>query len=104
MSTGFHQTRMDVLMPVLDPFIDIIAERVTEKVTERIAATLPKEPKFYSRKETAQLLHVTLPTLDRFTKDGLIVAKRTGNRILYEAEAIDAAVKENRAFKYKRVK
>lgn len=97
----FNKTQMAVLMPILNPFIDIIVERVSERV---LSATMPKEPKFYSRKETAQLLHVTLPTLARLTKDGLITAKKVGRRILYEAEAIDAAVKENRMFKYKRAK
>ena len=100
-NTGFNQIQMAVLMPILNPFIDIIVERVSERV---LSATIQKEPKFYSRKETAQLLRVTLPTLARLTKDGLITAKRVGNRILYEAEAIDAAVMENRALKYKRVK
>lgn len=100
-NTGFNQIQMAVLMPILNPFIDIIVERVSERV---LSATIQKEPKFYSRKETAQLLHVTLPTLARLTKDGLITAKRVGNRILYEAEAIDAAVMENRTLKYKRVK
>ena len=88
-------------MPILNPFIDIIVERVSERV---LSATIQKEPKFYSRKETARILNITLPTLARLTKDGLITAKRVGNRILYEADAIDAAVMENRALKYKRVK
>lgn len=101
MNTGINQIQMAVLMPILNPFIDVIVERVSEKI---ISATTKKEPKFYSRKETAQLLHVTLPTLARLTKDGLITAKKVGNRILYEAEAIDAAVMENRTLKYKRVK
>ena len=92
---------MEALMPILNPFIDIIVDRVSERV---ISATMQKEPRFYSRKETAQLLHVTLPTLARLTKDGLITAKEVGRRVLYEAEAIDAAVKENRIFKYKRAK
>ena len=92
---------MAVLMPILNPFIDVIVERVSEKI---LSATTKKEPKFYSRKETAQLLRVTLPTLARLTKDGLITSKKVGNRILYEAEAIDAAVMENRTLKYKRVK
>lgn len=95
------QTQIAVLMPILTPFIDIIVERVSERV---LSVAKKKEPKFYSRKETAQLLHVTLPTLARLTKDGLITAKRVGSRILYDAEAIDAAVKENKMFKYKRVK
>lgn len=101
MDTSLTQMQMAVLMPILNPFINIIVERVSERV---LSVTTQKEPKFYSRKETAQLLHVTLPTLARFTKDGLITAKKVGNRILYEAEAIDEAVRENRIFKYKRVK
>lgn len=100
-NTGFNQIQMAVLMPILNPFIDIIVERVSERV---LSVTTQKEPKFYSRKETAQLLHVTLPTLARLTKDGLIMAKKVGSRILYDAEAIDEAVRENRIFKYKRVK
>lgn len=92
---------MAALMPILNPFIDVIVERVSEKI---LSATAKKEPKFYSRRETAQLLHVTLPTLARLTKDGLITAKKVGSRILYDAEAIDEAVKENRMLKYKRVR
>lgn len=95
------QRQIAVLMPILTPFVDIIAEKVSERL---LSAVEKKEPKFYSRKETAQLLHVTLPTLARLTKDGLITAKRVGSRILYDAEAIDAAVKENRMFKYKRAR
>ena len=86
-------------MPWLNPIIDEIAVRVADRLAE---AMKPKEPKFYTRKETAQLLHVTLPTLARLTREGLITAKKTGSRrVLYDAEAIDAAVRENRVFKYK---
>lgn len=100
-TTALTQTQMAVLMPILNPFIDIIVERVSERV---LTISEKKEPRYYSRKEVAQMLHVTLPTLARLTKDGLITAKRVGSRILYEAEAIDAAVKENRMFKYKRAR
>lgn len=98
MNTGLNQPQMAVLMPWLNPIIDEIAVRVADRLAE---AMKPKEPKFYTRKETAQLLHVTLPTLARLTKEGMITAKKAGGRVLYEAEAIDAAVKENRVFKYK---
>lgn len=101
MNTGLNQMQMEVLMPILNPFIDIIVERVSERV---LSATMQKEPRFYSRKEAAQLLHVTLPTLARLTKDGLITAKKIGSRVLYESDAIDNAVKENRMFKYRRAK
>lgn len=94
---------LEVLQPIINPLIDTIADRLAQKVVDVLATSAKKEPKFYSRKETAQLLHITLPTLARLTKDGLITAKKVGNRILYEAEAIDGAVKERKTFKYKRI-
>lgn len=90
---------MAALMPWLNPVIDEIAARVADRLAE---AMKPREPRYYTRKETAQLLHVTLPTLARLTKEGMITAKKTGSRrVLYDAEAIDAAVREQRTFKYK---
>lgn len=94
-----NSTQQAVIMSFFAPFIDAIVDRVTESV---LIAAAKKEPKFYTRKETADLLHVTLPTLARLTKDGLIVAKRVGSRILYEADAIDEAVKDQIIFKYRR--
>ena len=98
MNTELNSTQMAVLMPLLNPVINIIVKRVTDKLLEAIK---PREPRYYSRAETAQLLHVTLPTLARLTKEGMITAKKAGGRVLYEAEAIDAAVREQRTFKYK---
>lgn len=101
MNAGLNQNQMAVLMPWLNPLIDVIAEKITDKV---LTAIKPREPRYYSRAETAQFLHITLPTLARLTKEGLITAKKAGGRVLYEAEAIDEAVKENRVFKYKHAK
>lgn len=80
------------IMRLFSPFIDVIIDRVSERI---LSETANKEPKFYTHKETADLLHVTLPTLARLTKDGLITSKRVGSRILYEAEAINEAVITN---------
>lgn len=77
---------------LFSPFIDEIVDRVSERI---LSETADKEPKFYTRKETAGLLHVTLPTLARLTKDGFITSKRVGGRILYQAEAINEAVITN---------
>lgn len=75
-------------------FISPIIDEIVDRVSERVLAASKKEPKFYTRKEAAEILHVTLPTLARITKDGLLVAKHVGSRILYEADAIDEAVKK----------
>ena len=94
-----NQTQQSAIISLFAPFIDEIVNRVSERV---LSVTAKKEPKFYTRKETADLLHVTLPTLARLTKDGLIVSKRIGSRILYEADTIDEAVKKQGIFKYRR--
>ena len=92
---------VEALIPIIESSVEIIIDKALKRINTSITQ---KEPRFYSRKETAQLLHVTLPTLARLTKDGLITAKKVGSRILYEADAIDAAVKENRTFKHKRTR
>lgn len=97
--SDLNSIQQAVIMSFFAPFIDVIVDRVSEKV---LSATAKKEPKYYTRKETADLLHITLPTLARLTKDGLITSKRVGSRILYEADAIDEAVKKQVIFKYRR--
>ena len=82
-----NATQQAIIMSFFDPFVDVIVDRVSERI---LSVTAKKEPKFYTRKEAAEILHVTLPTLARITKDGLLVAKHVGSRILYEADAIDA--------------
>lgn len=94
-----NSTQQAIIMSFFAPFVDVIVDRVSEKV---LSATSKKEPKFYTRQETADLLRVTLPTLARLTKDGLITSKHVGSRILYEADAIDEAVKKQVIFKYRR--
>ncbi|MDH6312492.1 excisionase family DNA binding protein [Parabacteroides sp. PFB2-10] len=98
-SFKFDQTQQAVILGVFSPFIDAIACKVVHLMKEN---TTKQEPKFYTRKETAAMLHITLPTLSRLTNDGLLQAKKIGSRVLYDAAAIDEAVKEERVFKYKR--
>lgn len=98
--TSLSINQQAVILGLFAPIIDTIVDRVSEKVLQ---ATSPQEPKYYTRKETAKILHITLPTLARLTNNGLLSCKRIGSRILYDAEAIDAAVKEKVVFKYRRV-
>ena len=92
--TQTQQIVMGFISPNFDEMID--------RVSERVVSASKQEPKFYTLKEAAEILHVTLPTLARITKDGLLISKRVGSRILYEADAIDEAVKKQVIFKYRR--
>lgn len=55
------------------------------------------DPDMFSRKQTAKMLCISLPTLHDWTKEGLIRAYRIGNRVLYKKEDINNALKVVRA-------
>lgn len=98
-NSGLSAAQQALIVDLFGPVVDLIVDRVREAVL-----TTNKPLKYYSRQETAQLLRITLPTLARLTKDGILPAKKIGSRILYDASTIDEAVRENRTFKYKRAK
>lgn len=48
---------------------------------------------YYTRKETAKRLKISLPTLNEYTKQGIIVGNRLGRRVLYRQSDIESALK-----------
>lgn len=49
----------------------------------------PKDDKFYTRKETAKKLNVSLVTLTKHVYEGKITAHRVGHRVLFKEEDIN---------------
>ncbi len=49
-----------------------------------------KSKKFFTRSETADRLHITLPTLREREKDGTLVPTRIGRRVLYSEDSINS--------------
>ncbi|MBD9167104.1 helix-turn-helix domain-containing protein [uncultured Parabacteroides sp.] len=92
-------SQIATLMPFFNPIIDAIAEKVTKRIKD---IQVERIPKYYTRQETANILHVTLPTLHNMVKRGDIIAKRVNGRVLFDAAEIDSAVKDCRIYKYKR--
>lgn len=76
-----------------------IAKEVANYVLEAIK-DMP--PRYYGRKEVAEMLHISLPTLARLMSEGILVGKTIGGRILYDAREIDKAVSENKQFRYRK--
>jgi excisionase family DNA binding protein len=73
-------------------------ENAFNKAFERAIKEFINPPKsqdkdLKSRKETARILNISLPTLHLFTKEGIIRAYRIGNRVLYKQEDIENALK-----------
>lgn len=59
---------------------------------------------FYTRKDVAKMLNISLPTLSEWTKDGIITAHRIGSRVRYKYEDIQQALKEINTLKFSRRK
>jgi len=72
---------------------EIVFQRSCEEVIDK---------KFLTRKETATLLRITLPTLNAYTKKGLLTGVRFGYRVLYREEDVKSAVKAIPTQKYRR--
>lgn len=56
----------------------------------------------YTRQITAHKLKISLPTLDDYTRRGIIRGCRVGRRVLYRPEDVEAALKEINSVKYQR--
>ncbi len=67
----------------LEEFTSIIREIVQEEIQNHLSTKTPSE-EYLSRKETASLLKVSLPTLHIYTKQGLIKSHRVLNQIPYK--------------------
>ena len=87
--------RLDILNDIRTPLKELMenfAEAVAERVVAKIKAEDADKPKYYTRKDLCELLHVTTPTVIELAKRGEIYEKRIGGRILYDAAEIDKAV------------
>jgi|WetSurMetagenome_2_1015567.scaffolds.fasta_scaffold00070_8 excisionase family DNA binding protein len=55
-----------------------------------------------TREETADLLKISLPTLDSYTRKGIIHGYRLGTVVRYKGEEVKSSLKEIPTNKYKR--
>ena len=61
-----------------------------------------KNLSYLNRFDVAALLKVSLPTLNNWSKSGILQSHRIGNRVLYKSDEIDQAVHAVKNLKYKR--
>lgn len=87
----------------LESTIKTIVSETIENAVAGITSTASAKPnELITRKETADLLGVSLPTLHAWTKNGVIPAKRIGSRVRYEKSAVLEALKDVETIKYRR--
>ncbi|MCT4118349.1 helix-turn-helix domain-containing protein [Elizabethkingia anophelis] len=79
-------------------FSQITVEELGQFIEEKIASAIKKhtitskseERPLYTRKETADLLDVSLTTLHNWNKAGILNAKKMGSRVYYSKEDVMA--------------
>ena len=73
-----------------------LEELISNAVKKEMAASKPIQDQeiYHTRKQTTKRLNITLPTLNEYTKRGIIMGCRIGSRILYSETAIQNALKE----------
>lgn len=87
-------------------------QTTVEEFKEMIASTIRKEiaaiqkpepePDYITRSEAAEKLRITLSTLDKYTREGLLKAFRIGGRVRYRSNDLEKAFREIKSLKYQR--
>jgi hypothetical protein len=72
-------------------------ELISSAVNEALAGIKPKEQtpspvEFLTRKQTAERLKVSLPTLHQWSKTGVVKGYRISGRVRYKSQEIEAAL------------
>ena len=75
--------------------IDQLATAIAEKLQPYFLTQTIEQPKdeiFRTRKETAEMLNISLPTLNQYTKKRILTGYRVGARVLYKQSEIESAL------------
>ncbi|MBL4746867.1 MAG: helix-turn-helix domain-containing protein [Flavobacteriaceae bacterium] len=65
-----------------------VVEEVLQKQLKGLLTPKKEELKLLTRKDTAKLLCISLPTLHDWTKTGIVKAHRIGNRVLFKQDEV----------------
>jgi excisionase family DNA binding protein len=81
-------------------------KQIVQNEVNKILENLPvqeKEPEYLTRTQVAQILGISLPTLNEWTKNGIILAKRIGTRVRYLRSDVYSSLKDIETLKYRRI-
>lgn len=79
-----------------------IVQIEVQKIVSGLTTAQETAPELITRKETALILGISLPTLNDWTKNGTIPAQRIGTRIRYSRANVYASLKDIETLKYRR--
>ena len=106
MQNGIILPQQQIILSVItfDELKESFKSIVQNEVEKIISGLIQPEPtpEFITRKETAHILGISLPTLNEWTKNGTLPAQRIGTRVRYQRANVYASLKDVETLKYRR--
>ncbi len=78
----------------LDHLNSTLLDGMEERIKELVERPEKKEVKYLTRKEVAELLSISLPTLHDWSKRKILNPYRIGNRVYFKIDEIDQSLKQ----------
>lgn len=88
-------------MPIQE-FQNAISEAVRLELSNLNIQTPPEKVEFITRKETAQILGISLVTLNEWTKTGTLQGYRIGSRVRYKKTEIENSLQKMKTLRFGR--
>lgn len=82
--------------------LERIGQLIDAKLGVQVQTTSEKQSDYLTRKEVAERLKITLPTLHDWTKLGYLKAYKMGSRVLYKENEVVAMLEKVPSFKHKK--
>lgn len=88
--------------------IDVLVEKITTVLEDKFNSHSTKtinitdDNTLLTRQDVSHLLRISLPTLNTYTKDGILKGYRIGRRVLYKKAEVESMLQEITSTKYKR--
>ncbi|RYZ25645.1 MAG: DNA-binding protein [Chitinophagaceae bacterium] len=77
--------------------VELFSQLLEEKLKHYFATIpTPKETQLMSRKEAAKFLGISLPTLNEWSKNGLVIAHKVGVKVYYKKAELEQSLKQMR--------
>jgi excisionase family DNA binding protein len=81
--------------------LDAIGKLIDDKLLQSKSQNEASDTKYISRHEVCDLLKISLPTLNDWSKLGMLQSYKIGNRVLYKKDEVENSLHKVTAHKYK---
>ncbi len=84
------------LSNAMDVLIEKVSDEISEKIIAKIAEIKPvseeKKRTKLTRREVADMLHISLPTLHSYINKGLLTPYHIGRRVLFDPTEVENSI------------